>query len=124
MDLDLRKLDTAIAESFQEVVESYAVQCQIEITEVQYRWDGYTLRKSGEMAGSPRDIRDTDELFNSQQDPVYPTPDEAEIEYSADYALDVHEGSPGKPGRPWTEIAAANTDFESIMAEKLSKRLK
>jgi hypothetical protein len=123
MKLNLSKLNAAIDGSFKTVVEAYADQCRIEIETEQWRWDGYTLRRNGDLVGSPRDIVDEGELRDSQQDPVYGD-GVAVIEWSADHAIDVHNGEPGKAARPWTKTAAEETDFEGIMARELRKRLK
>lgn len=123
MNLDLNKLNRAIAASFQATAEAFGEVCQDEIEAVQWSWDGVTLRKNGEFATSPRSIVDTGDLFNSYQEPVYPSPDEAILEWTADHALEVHNGAPGKAARPWTERAVDDTDFEGIMGRELRKRL-
>lgn len=123
----LAKVDRAIAKGFQKTVETYATENEVAIESEIWKWDGYTLRKNGDLVGSPRDIVDTGELRDSQQEPVYPTPTTAKIEWTAEHALGVHEGfdSAGNPmpARPWTEEAKSNTDFEGIMKAELQKRL-
>jgi hypothetical protein len=122
----LAKLDRAINKGFRKTVDAYADNCHEAIEAEIWKWDGTTLRKNGDFVGSPRDIVDTGELRDSQQEPVYEG-DKALIEWTADHAIGVHEGisSTGEPmpARPWTDEAKNNTDFEAIMAAELRKQL-
>ncbi|MBW4422487.1 MAG: hypothetical protein KME13_25295 [Myxacorys californica WJT36-NPBG1] len=122
----IAKLNGAIDKAFKETVEAYGDECQEAIESPIWKWDGYTLRKNGEFVGSPRDIVDTGELRDSQQEPVYDG-NSATIEWTAEHAGNVHEGidSNGNPipARPWTEEAMRNTDFEGIMGEALKREL-
>lgn len=122
----LKKLDSAISKAFEETVEAYGDECRTAIESPIWKWDGYTLRKNGDFVGSPRDIVDTGELRDSQQEPEFEG-DTATIEWTAEHAGNVHEGidSNGNPmpARPWTEEAARNTDFEGIMGEALKREL-
>lgn len=70
-----------------------------------FRWPRATVRSTGEIAGSPRNIVDTGKLRDSQTvviNQLY-----ARFTWSAkngegqDYAAKVLLGSPGKPGRDW-----------------------
>lgn len=127
MKIDLSKVNRAIEGAFKATANKYAENCTEAIDAEIWRWDGITLRKSGEVATSPRTIRDTDELRDSQE-VNFPDANTAIVEYTAEHAANVHEGidSNGNPtpARPWLEHAAANTDFQGIMTTELRKRLK
>lgn len=127
MKLNLKKLNGAIEGAFKATAEQYAENCTEAIDAEIWRWDKITLRKSGEVATSPRTIRDTDELRDSQE-VSFPDASTAIVDYTAEHAANVYEGidSNGNPtpARPWLEHAAANTDFEGIMTTELRKRLK
>jgi hypothetical protein len=123
----IAKLNGAIDKAFKATVNQYAESCQDAIEAPIWDWDGYTLRKNGDLVGSPRDIVDEGELRDSQQEPQY-SGDTALIEWTAEHATNVwtgldDQGNP-RPARPWTEEAAQNTDFESIMAEVLRRELR
>ena len=122
MDIDISIINSAIAGAWQETVNAYAENCQTEIEAVKWQWDGTTLRRNGSIAGSPRDIYDTGDLFDSQTIEI--DGDTATVSYDVDYAIDVHNGTEKTAARPWTETAAEDTDFSGIMGEALRKRLK
>lgn len=53
----------AIAPSFSELCESTFGLIRDQLKEEVYEWPRVTVRRSGEIAGSPRNIIDTGELF-------------------------------------------------------------
>jgi hypothetical protein len=121
----IAKLNEKLTQAFQETVEVYAEQCKAEIQDPKWEWPRQTKRSNGEVVGSPRDILDTGELLESQQDPIFSEDgNAATIVWTADHAGVVHEGEAGtdrtiKPARPWTETAAEAVDFEQVFQEKL-----
>lgn len=123
----IAKLNGAIDESFKATVEAYADNCKEAIEAPIWDWTGATTyRKNGEIVTQPRNIVDTRELIDSQQPPRIEG-DRATIEWTAKHATIAHEGLVDQsvyPGRPWTEEAARNTDFEGIMADNLRRKLK
>lgn len=122
----IAKLNGVIDKAFKATVEAYGDECKAAIESPIWEWDGITLRKNGEIVGSPRSIVDTGELRDSQQDPVYDG-NSATIEWTADHAASVWTGLDGNgnpmPARPWTDEATRNTDFEGIMGEVLKREL-
>jgi hypothetical protein len=123
----LKKLDGAIAKAFEETVEAYGDECKKAIESPIWEWDGITHRRNGSIASSPRDIVDLGDLRDSQA-VDFSDPNIATVTYNVDHAAAVHDGhvtSNGSivSGRPWTEEAARNTDFEGIMGEALKRGL-
>lgn len=55
----------SLAKAFERTAEEFGGVCQDAITSRVWQWDGTTVRKSGEIAGSPRNIVDTGELKDS-----------------------------------------------------------
>jgi hypothetical protein len=123
----IKKLNGAIDKAFKETVEVYGDECKAAIESPTWEWDGITHRRNGEIASSPRDILDLGNLRDSQA-VEFTDPSTATVTYDVDYAAAVHDGhitSNGSivTGRPWTEEAARNTDFEGIMAAELRKQI-
>lgn len=120
-------INRAISEAFNATADAYA-EAQIEAMNAPiYDWDGTTtVRKSGEVVTSPRDIPDTRHLENSL----------VQLKgiglrtyiYLAAYALDVHEGyvtesGTVKPDRKWTKVAREIfINLELTMADELRNR--
>ena len=122
--LNQQKLDQIIHDAFRATVNAYADQCQEEFDTEQYRWPGSTARKSGEIAGTTRDITDEGELKESQQEPEFTSPDRAVIEWTANHAALVHEGDGADYlSRPWTRTALQHVDLKQVMVDELKKRL-
>lgn len=99
----LARQHKAFDEANRELEENF----NYEISQPLWDWPRETIRKSGEVAGSPRTIRDTDELFNS-----YSRRREGVGRFvhswSAPHALITHQGWVGRsgavvPARQWTE---------------------
>ncbi len=126
MRLDLSRLNAKIDQAFQATVTGYTSQCRTEISTEKWVWDGTTHRRSGEVAGSPRDIIDTGELFQSQQEPTF-SGNTARIDWTAGHAAAVHEGSLNRgkiiPGRPWTRTALEVFPVAEVFAEELRREL-
>jgi hypothetical protein len=123
----IKKLNGAIDKAFKATVEAYGDECKAAIESPIWEWDGITHRRNGSIASSPRDIVDLGELRDSQEI-SFPDSSTGKVEYTAAHSAAVHEGhvtSNGSivPGRPWTEEAARNTDFEGIMGEVLKREL-
>ncbi len=81
-----------------------------EIASPVWDWPGTTLRKSGEVAGSPRDIVDEGTLLDSYRKEKRGARQTAHV-FGADYTLAVHNGAVLRNGgtirpRPFTERPA------------------
>ena len=125
--MNLNNVNRAISRAWNGTVDAYAEQCQAELTADKWTWNGTTKRQNGETVGSPRDRRDTDELFDSQtiiQVDEY----SAIVGYTAPHAAIVHEGYATDetiyPGTPWLRTAYEELPLAKVMAEKLRRELK
>ncbi|MGB3208664.1 MAG: hypothetical protein WBB28_27055 [Crinalium sp.] len=86
-----------------------------------YEWPRTTVRKSGEVVSTPRNIVDTGDLRDSQE---HQKVDELNHQFSwnVPYAVQVHEGAVLKsgtelPARPWTREAVTRTDLVEVFIE-------
>lgn len=124
---NLNKLNEAIAESFEATVDAYTEQCKVELESDKWDWPRMTHRQNGELVGSPRNVKDSGDLINSQQEPEYLDDNTAVIEWTAEHAKKVLLGEVEngilKPGRNWIESALDEIDLGQVMAEELRDRL-
>jgi hypothetical protein len=100
----LRKLERAWSHVNERVLpENFSA----ELLDEKWPWPGQTVRSSGAVVGSPRNVYDTGELFDS-----YYRRKDGPTRYvhgwSAPHALPTHEGAQLRNGgtiypRPWTE---------------------
>jgi hypothetical protein len=126
--INYQDLNRAINAAFEATADAYE-DAQIQALNAPiYKWDGTTtIRKSGKVVTSPRDVVDTGELQRS----LFPikSPGFRVYLYLINYAADVHEGyetdsGKKKPARPWTKVARERyIDLESTMALELNRRL-
>lgn len=54
-------------DAFMAMSEGFGLACQSNLEDVRWQWPRTTVRKSGDVVSSPRDIVDTGELKNSYQ---------------------------------------------------------
>lgn len=124
MSLNIDRLERLINRAFKETVDEFVSELSRQLEAVKWSWDGtITVRRSGQVVGSPRDIIDTGALRNSlnviERDPKF-----YELIYDRIYAELVHEGyrtSTGrqKPPRPWVETAVSELDLKAVFISKL-----
>jgi hypothetical protein len=112
MQIDTGRLNAAIQQALTKTIDAVAQTADQSMTDERWQWDGYTVRRNGQVVGSPRDIVDTGELYRSRTMPIV-SGDVASFEYLSDYADEVHRD------RPWLTTALLETDIESIFAEAL-----
>ena len=115
MKIDLSRLNSAIDNAFAATVQDVATAAQLALTAKRWRWSGATVRRSGEIATSPRNIIDTGVLYRSQQ--VKVDRKLASISYSAKYAAIVHRD------RPWLSTALKESDAVKTFAKHLRRNL-
>jgi phage gpG-like protein len=118
-------------EAFGEMVDEFAGEITYQIRDPKWQWPRETRRRNSTIAGSPRDIVDTEELKNSQF-----TEDISDtykvIGYTAEHAALVHEGYQIEradggvtdvPARPFIDEAVKEYDplesYADILREKL-----
>ena len=123
MKIDASKLNRAIKKGFEQTVKNFANQCTEEIESEKWQWDGITHRSNGQVVGSPRDIVDTGELRDSQA--ILIEGNKASVDYSAEHAVKVHEGSPADnyPARPFMTSAAQAKNWNKELAKNIQKNL-
>ena len=115
MKINLSRLNSAIDNAFAATVQDVAKAAQVALTAKRWRWSGATVRRSGEIAGSPRNIIDTGILYRSQQ--VRLDRKLALISYDTKYAAIVHRD------RPWLSTALEETDPVKTFAKHLRRNL-
>jgi phage gpG-like protein len=122
----LAKLNNAIHQAFDIAAERLGDDFNNAITAEVYEWPRETERSDRSIAGSPRDIVDTEQLLDSLS--ISRTSNAASYEWTVEYAAAVHDGatlSNGTelPARPWTKIALEETDVVDVFAKQIEKRL-
>lgn len=128
ISFNTRRLNRAINAAWEQTAQAYALQCNLEIEDPQWDWNGETTRSDGSIAGSPRDAVDTGDLINSQQ-PVRLEVRGGEIiaviEWDSDHAAVVHEGRGDidYPARPFTKTALQNLNITKRFAKSLKGEL-
>lgn len=125
-------LDSAIHRAFYRLVSKFE-DLQIEqIEAIKWRWFGKTVRSSGTVVTSPRDILDTGQLKDSLE---VSSVDKFAVkyEYVQDYAGLVHQGFDGAgnsgspksyPARPWVTTAYEENDLLEIFKQYLEEELR
>lgn len=131
IDLDWNgdEISAALVEPFHQANEVLGRAFHAEITANKWDWPSVTTRKSGEKAGSTRDVVDLGNLRRSYAaertrdggDPAH------DHNWNVDYAMPVHEGAvfkdgrPDLPARPWTKEPLENGTLEEAF-EALARR--
>ena len=111
----------AATQAFQETNELLGVEFQKRITDLVWPWPGKTVRKTGVVADSPRNIVDQGQLRDSYNNGRRITPTVFEHAWDTEYAMAVHEGAVFKrggtlPGRPWVRVTLREVDVADIYA--------
>jgi hypothetical protein len=125
--LNLDLLHSVIEESFQELISEFAQEQVKQIEAVEWPWPRETVRSTGEVANSPRNIIDTGALRDSLNI-EWVSPTEAIYHWDVDYAIYVHQGavlSNGTelPARPWIFAAMGEYDLFQEFINKLNEKL-
>ncbi|MEH2033380.1 MAG: hypothetical protein V7K67_27795 [Nostoc sp.] len=126
ISIDLNKLDSVINRAFDVVVEVQGEAFQNALLSDIWEWPRETFRQNKDLVGSPRDIYDTGELYDSLV--ISRTANAAEYTWEADYAAIVHDGATTKngtelPARPWTHVGLEECNATEIMQQQLNKYL-
>jgi len=127
----LVKLERAFGRVFQEAMTWAEEDFQKEIQAVKWGWPGITMRKSGEEAGTKRNIVDLGGLMRSQKREnigedrtvfVWTGADENGSEKA--YALEVHDGYVSKGGNRMPARAFTDNAIQQLpdIVEKLLER--
>lgn len=84
-----------------------------------YEWDGITHRKSGEIAGSPRNVVDTGNLKNTRYDVA--KVNRRDYIYPADYAQEALEQHLTSDGDNWVDVAIDSENWARIYRAEWQK---
>jgi hypothetical protein len=121
----LSQLDATLTNAYHATVERIHDEAIRQIEEPLWKWGRYTKRKNGTIVGSPRNIKDTGELFRAQT-VEYNSADSVDLVNTAGHAAAVAFGHrAGKtivPGRNWMRAAINNLNPEQIFLDELEKR--
>ena len=126
INIDQSKLNSIINRAWDVVVEAQGEAFQNAIASPVWEWPRETLRQNSDLVGSPRDIYDTGELYDSLV--ISRSANAADYSWYADYAaivLDVPTTTIGTelPARPWTKVGLEECDAADIMQKQLNKYL-
>ncbi|GAA4015557.1 hypothetical protein GCM10022631_29590 [Deinococcus rubellus] len=119
LTLNLLQLQTKAEVGFAAAVHGYADKANAAFEDESWQWAGTTRRKNGEVAGSPRNLVDTGELRDSQQEPQI-TGLTARITWDAPYAAAVFLGATDRkrayslPGRNLPQQVADKFNFAEV----------
>jgi hypothetical protein len=115
--IDTTRVTRAARNAFAVVVNDIGKEFKAEISAPKWAWPDTTVRRNGSTVGSPRNIRDTDDLFNSQQMTLAGFA--ADFVWDVEYSGIVHQGNGAKvPPRPWTETALQSKAWATILENK------
>lgn len=126
--IDTAKINKAIARSMDRTVDRLSEAFDYAIEADLYDYPRETRRKSGEIAGSPRNIVDQADLLGSKIVTRSSDGSSAEFSWDKDYAIAVHEGFTTKTGRDvpprkWTEKGIEEADPITFFSEALGREL-
>ncbi|WP_414755575.1 hypothetical protein [Anabaena sp. CCY 9910] len=124
--IDTKKLNNAIAKSFDVAVEALTDSCQDALADDIWEWPRETVRRNGEVVDSPRNAVDQEELIDSLV--ISRNANGAELTWEAPHSTIVHDGATTKngtelPARAWTKVGVENCDATEVMQKQLNKLL-
>lgn len=93
LKLDLNNVGEVLDRPMEQVVRKLARAMHDGFEDPSYAWPGVTKRRSGEVAGTRRDVKDLGTLQRSQQEPVRVTPGHYQIAWTAEHAAAVFLGA-------------------------------
>ncbi|MBD2489033.1 hypothetical protein [Aulosira sp. FACHB-615] len=125
-NINISQINAAIAKSFDVAVDALADSCQNALADDIWDWPRQTVRRNGDVVGSPRDRVDSEELIDSLV--ISRSANAAELTWEADHAAIVHDGATTQngaelPGTPWTKVGIENCDVAEVMQRQLNKLL-
>lgn len=128
--LKTQLLEKAINRAFDKLCDYFEQELTRQIEEEKWEWPNKTLRESGELAGTIRNIIDSGDLRDSLKTYIL-SPTHRNFVYNSEYADLVHNGGvvetqAGKkdyPARSWITTAVDEGDLREKFAEFLEKEL-
>ncbi|QLE47879.1 hypothetical protein FD724_06970 [Nostoc sp. C057] len=126
ISINSSKLNSIINRAFDVAVDALADSFQNAIASDIWEWPRETLRNNGDLVGSPRNILDEEELYNSLV--IARSANAAEYTWESDHAAIIHDGATTKngtelPARPWTKVGLEECDAAELMQQQLNKLL-
>jgi len=126
--IDTAKLNKVISQAFDATVERLDHALDEAITDDLYEYPRTTKRRSGEIAGSPRNIVDLGNLKDSKVVARSSSSEVVEFSWQEPYSMAVHEGHTTKSGtevppRRWTEKGVEICDPAKVFGQELERRL-
>lgn len=126
--IDTAKINKAIARSMDRTVDRLSESFDYAIEADLYDYPRTTVRKSGEIVSSPRNIVDLGNLLESKVVSRSNDGRSAEFAWDVAYAIAVHDGyttRTGKdvPPRKWTEKGIEEADPVTFFGDALGREL-
>jgi hypothetical protein len=122
------RFDKAVGNALAGTVQEFEGALTDAINSAVYFWPGETIRSTGEVAKSIRNIVDTGEFRDSQR-ATQISLKRWEISWEVAYAVVILLGFQGvagnsQPGRDWISYALGNIDLAKVFSEELRGRLR
>lgn len=126
--IDTAKINSAVSRAFDKTVDRLSESLDYAIDADLYEYPRTTRRKSGELAGSPRNLVDLGNLRDSKVIARSSDGLAAEFSWDVPYAIAVHEGYTTKTGkdvppRRWTEKGIEEADPITFFSDALAREL-
>jgi hypothetical protein len=117
------RFDKAVGEALAATVAEFESALREAIESAVYFWPNQTIRSTGEVANSPRDIVDSG-TFRDSQRATQISLRRWEISWEVAYAVVILLGFQGvagnsQPGRDWIGYALSNIDLAKVFSEEL-----
>jgi hypothetical protein len=121
-------LDKAIGDALAATVTEFEGALRDAIKAAVYFWPNQTIRSTGQVVDSPRDIKDSGRFQNSQR-ATQISLKRWEISWEVAYAVIILLGFQGvagnsQPGRDWIGYALSNIDLAKVFSEELRGKVK
>ena len=115
-----KQLNSQIQQAFHRTCDRFGDALDNAIEADIYEWDRITHRTSGEIVGSPRNVRDTGYLQDSRYD--VSKVNSRDYIYPADYAMEALESHLTSDGDNWVDVAVESEDWAGVYREEWRKK--
>lgn len=117
------RFDKAVGDALAATVAEFEGALKDAIETAVYFWPNQTIRSTGQVVDSPRDIKDSGRFQNSQR-ATRISVRRWEISWEVAYAVIILLGFQGvagnsQPGRDWIAYALSNIDLAKVFSEEL-----
>lgn len=114
-----RQFDSLKQQAFHNTADRFGDALNSAMDAYIYEWDNITYRKSGEVAGSPRDIVDTGEMRNTRYD--VSKINQRDYIYPADHAVEAWDEHRTSEGDDFITVAVESEDWTRVYREEWQK---